>query len=120
VACPLPGGGLFWINSVPVDSHYTYSIWVGAGGHGYSQGGGNSVFGLSDAWRITAYGGAPGARHVGGSGGGWGWSGPEAIEFCSKGGGWGGRGGDASWKNETVDDVAGGGGGAGGYEGGCC
>jgi hypothetical protein len=107
-----------WINGVPVDSHNTYHIWVGAGGNGPSEAGGVSSFSLSDAWRLVAYGGAPGSHHVGGQGGTWGWSGPEHMEDLTKGGGSGGRGGDASWKNETVDDVAGGGGGAGGYEGG--
>jgi hypothetical protein len=114
------GGGLVWINGVPVDSHYTYSISVGASGQGSSEAGGDSSFSLSDAWRVVAYGGAPGSHHVGGQGGGFAAEGPHAFQLLSKGGGLGGRGGDASWKNETVDDVAGGGGGAGGYEGGCC
>jgi hypothetical protein len=112
------GGATIWVNDIHVDSATTYTIKVGAGGQGFAQSGGASSFSLSDAWSVVARGGAPGAHHVGGQGGGYAVEGPSASSLTWIGGGNGGRGGDASWNNHTQEDVAGAGGGAGGYEGG--
>jgi hypothetical protein len=110
------GGATIWVNDIHVDSATTYTVKIGAGGSGSGTAGAPSSF-ASDAWRVVARGGAPGAHHVGGQGGEYGVEGPGAGSLSWIGGGWGGRGGDASWNNHTEEDVAGAGGGAGGYEG---
>jgi hypothetical protein len=103
------GGGMVWVNDIPVVPGTSYTVQVGSAGSGTGVAGGDSWFINTNV--MVAKGGQGGTR-VGGLGGSW----TASASFNSKGGGSGGTGGQQSWIAGT-GDIAGGGGGAGGYTG---
>ncbi|MFN4140227.1 hypothetical protein [Aestuariivirga sp.] len=102
------GGGLSWVNNVPVTPGETLTVNVGAAASGAAGGNSEVLRGTTPLCR--AGGGGTTASTTGGSGG----LGGTGDYAYVQGGGRGGAGGTGNGTNDSYD---GGGGGAGGYTG---